>query len=120
MCRAAQSQGLSFRVSVLPPVKSSDTHGVRAVLAAKPRAAIMSVTMRDIPLKTEPTPIFGFLDPLLSPRAMEYAIYSKRALLEVSLHVLVSSPQTIQTPKLGCCILCDFVQDTPKQFSFEK
>lgn len=81
--RAAQSQGLSWRVSVSPPTSSLDMYGVRAVLAAKPRAAMMTVTMRDLPIASEPTPVVGFIDPFMTPRALEYHVKSKRALLEV-------------------------------------
>lgn len=80
--RAAQSPGMSWRVRVAAPLRFSNAHNLRAKLAAKPRFAVMVVTVREQPAETPRTARSA--DAMLSPRAMEYATTSvEPALIEV-------------------------------------
>lgn len=81
-CRAVEYPGVSWRVSVIPPVAASNTFGLGATFAEKPRAAIMSVMMRtDVDRSSVVTA--GDL-PSITPRVLTHATDSAlRSLLEV-------------------------------------
>lgn len=74
---------MSWRVRVAAPLRFSNNHNLRAKLAAKPRFAVMVVTVREQPIDGLGS-ARSEQDAMLSPRAMEYAMGGvEPALIEV-------------------------------------